>query len=84
MAVAGESRFLRDLTETSGGRLMRGDGNENLGGVFVKILDEFRQRYVLTYTPTGVSEAGWHELTVRVKRRGANVRARPGYFVDPK
>jgi hypothetical protein len=27
----------------------------DLGGVFVKILEEFRHRYVLTYTPRGVA-----------------------------
>jgi len=84
MASPGQSRFLRDLSDTTGGRMLRGDGNEDLSAVFVKILDEFRQRYVLTYTPTGVSEPGWHELSVRVKRRGASVRVRPGYQVNPR
>jgi VWFA-related protein len=84
MASPGQSRFLRDLSETTGGRMLRGDGDEDLAAVFVKILDEFRQRYVLTYSPRGVSEPGWHALSVRVKRRGAVVRVRPGYQVDPR
>jgi hypothetical protein len=46
----------------------------------VSIFDEFRQRYLLTYTPEGVDADGWHDLDVRVKRRGADVTARPGYF----
>ena len=83
-AGPGQSQFLRDLSDTTGGRLLRGDGDENLGAVFVKILDEFRQRYVLTYSPKGVVETGWHTVQVRVKKRGATVRARPGYFVDPR
>jgi hypothetical protein len=84
MAAPGESRFLRDLSETTGGRLLRGDGNQDLAGVFIKVLDEFRQRYVLTYTPKGVPGIGWHELSVRVKRRGVSVKARPGYQADPR
>ena len=84
MASPGQSRFLRDLSDTTGGRMLRGDGNEDLSAVFVKILDEFRQRYVLAYTPRGVAGSGWHALQVRVKKRGATVKTRPGYEVDPR
>jgi hypothetical protein len=48
--------------------------------VFLRILNEFRQRYLVTYIPMGVSEDGWHKLEVRVKNRSAKVRARPGYM----
>jgi VWFA-related protein len=84
MASPGQSRFLRDLSDATGGRMLRGDGDEDLSAVFVKILDEFRQRYVLTYTAEGVAGPGWHALQVRVKRRGTIVKARPGYQVDPR
>ena len=84
MASPGQSRFLRDLSDTTGGRMLRGDGNDDLSAVFVKILDEFRQRYVLAYTPQGVAGSGWHALQVRVKKRGATVKTRPGYEVDPR
>jgi hypothetical protein len=40
---------------------------------------EFRQRCVLTYTPTGVAADGWHPIEVKVKTRGAQVTARRGY-----
>ena len=46
---------------------------------FRSILDEFRHRYLITYQPRGVPREGWHKLEVRVNRRGATVRARPGY-----
>jgi len=42
------------------------------------ILQEFRQRYLISYTPRGVAKDGWHKLDVRVKR-GGTVKARPGY-----
>ena len=48
----------------------------------MKVLDEFRHRYVISYTPRGVERAGWYRLSVRVKKRGVNVRARPGYLGD--
>jgi hypothetical protein len=45
----------------------------------VAILEEFRNRYLLSYSPKGVSAAGWHRLEVKLKNRRATVKARPGY-----
>ena len=43
-----------------------------------------RARYLLTYTPRGVRQPGWHELKVKLKSGSADVTARRGYFVaDP-
>jgi VWFA-related protein len=72
--------FLRELTEQTGGRLFRIESTKGLSAVFLEVLDEFRQRYLLSYSPAGVSHEGWHELKVRVKGRSATVRARPGYL----
>ena len=70
--------FLRDLTSFTGGRLFEVEKTEKLDAIFVGILQEFRQRYLVSYTPHGVAREGWHKLDVRVKR-GATVKARPGY-----
>jgi hypothetical protein len=75
--------FLRNVAEASGGRLIELRGLAEMSQALLAILREFRQRYVITYTPTGVSPPGWHRLDVRVKRRGASVRAREGYFGRP-
>jgi hypothetical protein len=41
--------------------------------------EDLHSQYVLTFMPDR-TEPGYHELTVRVTRRGAErVRARPGY-----
>ena len=74
------AEFLGDLTEQTGGRLFTIESTRDLSGVFLEVLDEFRQRYLLSYSPAGVSPGGWHPLTVRVKGRNATVRARPGYL----
>ena len=73
-------RFLRDLANATGGKVLEVSAGERLQSAFVEILDEFRQRYLLSYSPTGVSKPGWHEIEVRVKRRGVTAKARPGYF----
>jgi hypothetical protein len=47
------------------------------------VLGEFRQRYLLSYFPQGVSNGGWHKLTVRVRSQRARIKARPGYLAGP-
>jgi Ca-activated chloride channel family protein len=78
--LAAKAAFLADLTEQTGGRLFKIESTRGLSAVFLEVLDEFRQRYLVSYSPAGVSREGWHELTVRVKGRNATVRARPGYL----
>jgi len=72
--------FLRELAEQTGGRLFEVESTKKLSAIFVQVLEEFRRRYVLSYSPRGVSADGWHQLTVRVKGRDATVKARPGYL----
>jgi VWFA-related protein len=74
--------FLLDLCKITGGSLIEIESTRNLDAVFLSILDEFRQRYLLTYLPRGVSKSGWHELKIKVKRRNASINARPGYQAD--
>ena len=71
--------FLEDLASLTGGRLHEVDARSDLSATFRAILEEFRYRYLVTYTPRGVVRDGWHQLDVRVSRAGANVKARPGY-----
>jgi VWFA-related protein len=70
--------FLRDLTSLTAGRLFEVEKTEKLDAIFAGILEEFRHRYLVSYTPRGVSKGGWHRLEIRVKRNGT-VKARPGY-----
>jgi VWFA-related protein len=74
-----ESKFLEDLTELTGGATLTIESTKDLSATFLKILDEFRQRYLISYSPTGVSTDGWHRLEVRVKNRRVSVKARTGY-----
>ena len=71
--------FLEELASLTGGQLHEVDRRQDLSATFKSILDEFRQRYLLTYTPRNVPRDGWHKLEVRVNRSGARVKARPGY-----
>ena len=73
--------LLRLMAEGTGGRHLTAQWDTSLGDVFTGILDEYRQRYVLSFTPEGVASGdGWHTLDVKVKRRGLDVRSRTRYW----
>ncbi|MFL6280762.1 MAG: hypothetical protein ACJ731_11670, partial [Vicinamibacterales bacterium] len=75
-------KFLDHLTEETGGRVLFANSNEDLRATFTRTLAEFRDRYVLSYTPTGVSPTGWHRLEVKLKGKSGKVTARRGYFAE--
>jgi VWFA-related protein len=84
-AVRVESDALLDrLTQVSGGRTWSATSDRQLQELFTRALDEMRARYLLTYTPRGVRQPGWHELKVKLKNGGGDVTARRGYFVAEK
>jgi VWFA-related protein len=72
--------FLRELSEATGGAAFENQSTEDLEKRFLDVIEEFRRRYVLVYTPTEPATAGWHRLEVRVKGRRVTVKARPGYM----
>ena len=74
------SSFSRELSGATGGRLIEIESAKDIDATFRGILEEFRQRYLISYSPQGVVPGGWHRLDVRVKNRGLTVRARPGYL----
>jgi Ca-activated chloride channel homolog len=79
--VAGRiTPFLTDVAEQTGGEAISVANQADLSATFERVLDEFRERYLLGYTPKGVSKTGWHRIDVRVKREKASVKARPGYL----
>ena len=80
---SGTSPFLRDLSELTGGAGLEVESTKDLSRTFVGILNEFRARYLVSYSPRGVSKGGWHQLEVRVRDRRATVKARAGYFAGP-
>jgi len=74
------SSFLRELSNLTGGTLYKIDSTRDLRATFLRILEEFRHRYLISYTPRGVATSGWHRLEVKVKNRRASIKARPGYL----
>ncbi len=77
---AGETPFLEELSEQTGGAVVEVESTTDLGRTFAGILAEFRQRYVVSYSPQGVARDGWHQLRVGVRDRRLRARARAGYL----
>ena len=82
-ADADTDDFLDDLVRLTGGRRLEVASLDRLSDAFAEILNESRERYLISYRPTGVASGGWHEIEVRVRGRRAEVRARPGYLATP-
>ncbi len=72
-------QFLPTLADETGGELIVASQSRDLRGVFVKIVSEFKTRYVLTYSPQNVPPSGWHPLEVKLTDKKGEVRARRGY-----
>lgn len=78
-ADAKRSGALKQLADATGGQVMPVRSSDELRGTFQRILNEFRSRYVLAYSPTGVTPGGFHRIEVTVPHRRVTVKARPGY-----
>jgi hypothetical protein len=76
----GKNRLV-EIAELTGGREVRPTLlTQGTTGPLRDVLDEVRGSYVLRYTPKGVSETGWHPITVTIAREGRyELRVRPGY-----
>lgn len=67
---------LREMSDITAGRFYQSDA-PNLSGIFKKIAGELRQQYQLSYhSKDAESDTSLHEITVKVKRPDAVVRAR--------
>ncbi len=77
------AQVLERLATSTGGQLHRIRRWSRLTRTYRNILEELRHQYHLAYPPPE-KRAGetWRAVEVRVKRRGANVRTREGYYVD--
>ena len=77
--LPGQTDFLEVIAAATGGRLVKADATDDLPKAFEQILQEFRTRYLITYSPRGVDTPGWHAIDVKIKGRRADIRARRGY-----
>jgi VWFA-related protein len=74
-------RNLTQVAEASGGRLFESASMIDVEPVYAQVAEELRAVYTVAYYPKNQNFDGkWRRVEVRVKRPGAKLRARPGYY----
>lgn len=72
--------YLNELARKSGGKLTRADTLDSLPAAFKEIAAELRTQYAIGYYPSNpVKNGGYRKIKLSTTRKGASVRARPGY-----
>ena len=80
-SVVASPTALERAARATGGTVIEAARNPRLADQFTTLLNEFRLGYVLTFTPRGVTrDDGWHKLSVKLRNRSGNTRAREGYY----
>jgi VWFA-related protein len=73
-----QAMALGELAEQTGGRVYM---NNNDTASFIRdAIEDSREGYVLTYTPSNVKEASTHVIKLETSRKGISLRYRPGYL----
>jgi len=79
-------RLIEQAAARTGGELhtqSRWFRASSIARAFKMIFDDFRQSYVLRFSPSGVPARGWHTLAVQVpKVKNATIHARQGYYAN--
>jgi Ca-activated chloride channel family protein len=71
---------LNQIVNQSGGRILGVSSPSAIGAVFIRILEELREQYVLGYYPNNRRNDGqWHRVKVKVEAADVDVRAPRGY-----
>ncbi len=76
--------MLGRLTAVSGGRAFRLFTGRNyaLNSLAQVLLEELHQQYTLSYYPTSPPDKQvWHQVDVKVRKSGSQIRHRTGYYV---
>lgn len=74
----GQTDFLQSIATLTGGRLLQADTGD-VASAFGEVLEEFRTRYLITYSPARVPSKGWHSIELTVKGRRTVITSRRGY-----
>ncbi len=74
---------MRRAVNASGGRVWSASSDRELRRLFLEVLQELRDRYLVTYVPPEPVVPGWHAVEVRLNDARGDVTARPGYWVPP-
>ena len=69
-----------NLVTTTGGTVRSASAGSDVATRLREALADYRTSYVLSFTPQGVPQTGWHPLNVEVVSGKYDIRTRAGYF----
>ena len=73
------TEFLPTLAAETGVELIDAENEGEVEALCVRVTNEIRSSYVLTYIPAGVASGGWHAIPVSLRNARGVVTARRGY-----
>lgn len=73
---------LKDLAEVSGGGYFELGEKDDLRATFRRVAEELHRQYWMGFTPVSL-DGKLHEVGIKVRRRGLEVRARKHYIARP-
>ena len=72
---------LRQMSEDTGGRLMRVDRKNTLNSIFTQIQEEMRSQYAIGFTSTNEKKDGsFRRLEIHTRDKNQKLQARKGYY----
>src|SRR5258706_4961296 len=75
---------LKQMSEETGGRLLRVDRKHTLNDIFNQIQEEMRSQYSIGFTSTNPRKDGsFRRLEIKTKDKTQKVQARKGYYAMP-
>ena len=78
-----DATTLRKLTDATGGRTEVVRSFKDLTQATAKLADELNQQYAIGYAAPASRDGRWHAIKIEVvKKPGAKVRSRSGYFAS--
>jgi VWFA-related protein len=75
---------LKQMSEDTGGRLLKVSGKNRLSDIFTQIQEEMRSQYAVGFTSSNDKKDGsFRRIEIRTKDKNLKVQARKGYYATP-
>ena len=74
---------LQLLTEGTGGKQLAPLTEGGMEDSVIRIGEDLRSQYLLSYRPNNLDQGGYHQIRVEVTVDGLKTRTRPGYWLGP-
>jgi VWFA-related protein len=82
--MGASDRDLKQMSEDTGGRLLRVDRKHTLNDIFNQIQEEMRSQYAIGFSSTNEKKDGsFRRLEIKTRDKNQKVQARKGYYAMP-